>query len=735
MPLIKETYPIQGIHCAACKTLLENTVEKLKGVKKVTVNFATEKMTVLYDNSVTSINEIKNAISSLGTYKLVDSENGLVLSDPASENKIRDQSYLALKKKVLLIGLATIPFWIMMFWMTITTPLLGWKIQKIPNLIQFLLATPILFIGGKDILISALKALKSKTTNMDILVSLGTITAWTYSTAVTFTNAQKDVYFEASVFIIFFIMLGKLLEKRAKSQAASAISSLLKLQAKEARVIRGNREIMIPLDKVSVGDLIKVKPGEKVPVDGIITSGETSIDESMITGESMPVTKVVKDNVIGATINRSGSFVFKTTKVGKDTMLSQIVKLVEEAQTTQAPIQKLADRVSGIFVPIVILISVLSFTVWIIFGTLPMAIYVATTVLIIACPCALGLATPTAVMVGTGKAAGSGILIKNAEALEHVHKINTVVFDKTGTLTEGKPKVITTTIIPKYQKLVYLLEKQSHHPLAEAITNHFKKGYKETKMKVASFKDLPGRGIKGKIGTNLVAIGNSALMKKVKTNIPKDAIKTASELQRKGQTISYLSINREYAGLLGITDPLKKDAINAIKKLHDMNIQTIMMTGDDKKTASSVAGKLGINKVLSEVLPKDKLKEIKNLQKQGKIIAMVGDGINDAPALTQANIGIAIGTGTDVAIHSGDIILVKGSPEKVIESINISLNTLKVIKQNLFWAFGYNLISIPIAAGVLYPLFGILLSPIIASIAMALSSISVVGNSLKLKYS
>lgn len=735
MPLTKETYPIQGIHCAACKTLLEDTVGKIKGVKKVTVNFATEKMTISFDKEIVSLAQIKNSIASLGTYKLIDTKDGVVLSDPKNVLELKDQSYINLKNKVMLMGLATTPFWFMMFWMIIAVPFFGWTMFPFSNLVQFLIATPVLFIGGKDVFLSAINALKSKTTNMDTLVALGTTTAWVYSTIVTIFNLQKEVYFEASVFIIFFIMLGRLLEKRAKNQAANAISSLLKLQAKEARVVKNGQEIMIPIAQVKVGDHIKVKPGEKIPVDGIVVSGETSIDESMISGESIPVTKKVKENVIGATINGSGSITFKATKVGKDTMLSQIIKLVEEAQTTQAPIQKLADKVASVFVPIVITIAVASFITWVIFGTLPLAIYIATTVLIIACPCALGLATPTAVMVGTGKAAKSGILIKNAEALEHVQKVDTIVFDKTGTLTEGKPEVVTTTIPEKFHELVYLLENESHHPLAEAIVSHFKNTSSISRKKVTSFKDLSGRGIKGKVGSKEVVIGNQDLMQKMNISISKTTLDNASKLQLKGQTISFVSIDGKFGGLIGITDPIKKDAKRAIESLKNANIETIMITGDNEKTAKSVAKQIGIDKVLAEVLPKDKLLEVKKLQKQGKIIAMVGDGINDAPALAQSDVGIAMGTGTDVAIHSGDIVLVKGSPKKVVEAIKVSLDTLRIIKQNLFWAFGYNIISIPIAAGIIYPFFGILLSPIIASIAMALSSVSVVGNSLRLKYS
>lgn len=737
MPIVKETYPIQGIHCAACKTLLENIVGKLKGVETVTVNFASEKMTVTHDDSKVTLKDLQKAVSSAGTYKLVLTDGGAALVDPARAQKLKDQDYLNLRRKVLLIGVSSIPFWGMMFWMIIGIPLLGWGMFPLNRYWQFLIATPILFVGGKDIFVSAINALKVRATNMDTLVAMGTLTAWIYSTAVTLLNLSQEVYFEAAVFIVFFIMLGRLLERRAKGQAAAAISALIQLQAKEARVIKGDQEIMISLDQIRIGDLIKVKPGEKIPVDGVIISGNSAVDESMITGESVPVTKIMGGNVIGATINGSGSFIFRVTKIGGETMLAQIIKLVEEAQTTQAPIQKLADKVAGVFVPIVIFIALMSFGVWLSFGSLPMAIYVATSVLIIACPCALGLATPTAVMVGTGKAAGAGILIKNAEALEHVHKINAIVFDKTGTLTEGRPQVVTSTVADKYRPLVYALERESHHPLADAVVR-FYENHRKAKQKVSDFRDLSGRGIKGKVGKYFVAIGNLSLMSKLKVEVSEKVSKEVLKLQSQAQTVSLVAVDGTCVGLLGIVDPIKSDSRQAVLALQKMGIETIMITGDNQKTARAVAKKLGINHVLAEVLPKDKLAEIKRLQNirgERKIVAMVGDGINDAPSLVQADIGIAMGTGTDVAIHSGDIVLVKGSPQKAVEAIRVSQDTLRIIKQNLFWAFGYNIVSIPIATGILYPFLGILLSPIIASAAMAMSSVSVVGNSLRLKYS
>lgn len=729
---MKKTFPVLGIHCAACKSLLEGTVSEIKGVNNVLVNFATEKMTVDYDNNLVSIDDLKKSVTKVGSYQLIDEDN---------EKELRSEHFTKLKNKVIVIGIGTFPFLVLMILMLFGKLMLDIKIIQIA---QFLLATPILFIGGKEIFISAFNALKSKTSNMDTLISLGTFTAWFYSTLLTFfphlfssIKGATDVYFEAAVFIIFFIMLGRLLEARAKGQASMAIASLIKLQAKDARVIRNNKEYMIPIDQVKIGDFIKVKPGEKIPIDGQILTGISSIDESMITGESIPIDKKVGDMVIGATLNISGSFTFKVLKVGDKTMLSQIIKLVEEAQQSQAPIQKLADKVASMFVMIVIIIAIISFIIWLVFSTLPMAIYIATTVLIIACPCALGLATPTAIMVGTGMAAKKGILIKDAQALETAQSIDTIVFDKTGTLTIGKPKVVTYSLDNKKDsEYVYLAEKESHHPLSSAIVTFLKEKYGFTDRPVKEFKDLQGRGIIAKIDNSEIAIGNRLLMKELKLKIPTDLNDQANSSETKAQSVSYISINKKVVGLIGISDVIKEDAKNSITKLHQMGIKSIMLTGDNEKTANNVAKQLGIDDVRANVLPKDKLeivKKLQNLDSKRRAVAMVGDGINDGPALIQSDIGIAMGTGTDVAIQSGDIVLVKGSLEKVVDAIFISKKTFKIIKQNLGWAFGYNILGIPIAAGILYPFFGILLSPIIASAAMALSSVSVVGNSLRIR--
>lgn len=782
------------MHCASCKALIENVVGDLDGVFSVSVNYATEKMTVKFDEKKVDITALKKSVASAGSYELVDNSFGkTVLASPPEVHKIESnkhedhemtldeeihaQRYKNLKHTVFWIGIGTIPFVLIMIWMTIGVAS-GWTMPdmifgsltlntfdleiSLFYLLQFLIATPILFIGGKEIFQSAISAFKIKTTNMDTLIAMGTGTAWIYSSFVTFFTQifsevaeGTDVYFEASVFIIFFVMLGRLLEMRAKGQASSAIKALLHLQAKDAIVVRDGIEIVVPIDEVQVGDIIIVKPGQKLPVDGIITQGSTSIDESMVTGESLPVEKQEGDTVIGATINTSGSFRYKTTKIGADTLLSQIITMVEEAQATEAPIQKLADKVASIFVPLVLTIAILAWIFWYFiasyFGIIPdatalqFAIYIMITILIIACPCALGLATPTAVMVGTGKAASKGILIKDAKALEIVHTLDVIVFDKTGTLTKGKPEVQTLEITdPKYLVFLSSIEKESHHPLADAVVRYIKSTRFQVKpgMTVDKFIDISGKGVKAIINRKKIYVGTQRLMNEKKLTIPEAYLSLAKDLQKKAQTVSFFAIDTSVIGVIGIADSLKPDAKEAVKKLKNMKIRTIMLTGDNKKTAEAIGISLGIDEVMAEVLPGEKAEKIRDLQKLGlntirnsrQVVAMVGDGINDAPAIATADIGIAMGTGTDVAIATGDIVLVKGTLDKVVESIEISRSTLTIIKQNLFWAFGYNIIGIPIAAGILYPFFGILLSPIIASAAMAISSISVVGNSLRLRY-
>lgn len=787
----KQIYPIIGMHCASCKMLIEKMVGKVDGVESVNVNYASEKMTVEFDTSKTGIKEIKQAVGKAGSYKLIDnSEGNTVLASPPEAQKmqsgnnrnqddgqhdhaamLKKEEYKKLVKKVKVIGIAALPFLGIMIWMILKTfgvisgghaPFGFINIEQFEYrinlffLIQFILATPILFWGGSQFYSSTWSALKARAANMDTLIVLGTTTAWVFSTVVTFApqlfgQIEVDVFFEAAVFIIFFILLGRLLEARAKGQANDAIKKLLALQAKEATVLRDGEEKKIPISEVVEGDIIVVRPGERVPVDGKITKGTSTIDESMVTGESLPVTKSDGAEVIGSTINKTSTFQFEAQKVGSETMLSQIIKMVEEAQGTTAPIQKLADKISSIFVPIVIFIAILAFIFWILIApslgiietdtnVLQLATYIATTILIIACPCALGLATPTAVMVGTGKAAGKGILIKDAEALELAHKIDTIVFDKTGTLTKGLPEVTDFESLDGSDKkeiyaFAYAIENLSEHPLSNAIASYSESKKADNNLDVKDFETVEGRGVTGDIGGKTVLLGNRRLMDENSISLDKNLSGKADRLILEGKTTIYMSINGKHVAVFALADTIKEESKQAVDELHALRIKVVMLTGDNQKTAEAIASQLGIDEVIAEVLPGEKAAKIKALQKEegDRIVAMVGDGINDAPALAQANIGIAMGTGTDVAIEAGDIVLVKGTLDKVIETIKLSKMTLGVIKQNLFWAFGYNVISIPVAAGLLYLPFSLLLSPIIASAAMAFSSISVVMNSVRLK--
>lgn len=793
------------MHCASCKNLIEMMVGKVDGVEEVNVNYASEKMTVNFDETKTSLQEIKKAVASAGSYQLISDEDGdTVLASPPEAKKMgaskhdheqmphseetADQGHGAhdhaamlkkaefekLRKKVIFTGIAAIPFFgIMLRMILIIFGVIEGNMMPLGNLVieqlgvewnlffvlQFILATPVLFWGGKQFFTSAWSALKVKASNMDTLIALGTFTAWAFSTIVTFApgvfgSLEVDVFFEAAVFIVFFILLGRFLEARSKGQANEAIKKLLELGAKEAAVIRNGKEVKIPVDQVKVGDILVVRPGEKVPVDGVIKEGESTLDESMVTGESIPVTKGKGERVVGATINKTSTFKFEAKSVGSETMLAQIVQMVEEAQGTTAPIQKLADRVSSVFVPVVILIAIAAFVFWYFFAgetglaildhhvnLLQFAIYVATTVLIIACPCALGLATPTALVVGTGRAATKGILIKDAESLERAHKLDVIVFDKTGTLTKGKPEV--TDFLTRDKKsqakimqLALAVEDLSEHPLSNAIVEFIQnKDSKAKSQKVTGFKAVEGKGVSGKVGQTEVILGNQRLMDESGIKLDKELASQASDLINQGKTTIYMAVGGKHEAVFSLADTVKDESKTAVAALHELGIKVIMLTGDNQKTAEAIANQLDIDEVIAEVLPEDKAAKIKQLQsqEQGKVVAMVGDGINDAPALAQADIGIAMGTGTDVAIESGDIVLVKGTLDKVIEAIKLSRFTLGVIKQNLFWAFGYNVIAIPIAAGVLYPFFGILLSPIIASAAMAFSSFSVVINSVRLK--
>jgi Cu+-exporting ATPase len=604
----------------------------------------------------------------------------------------------------------------------------------------FLFATPVQFGAGWRYYKGTFDALKVGTANMDTLIAMGTSAAWGYSSIITFFPdifEETEVFFDTAAAIITLVLVGKLLEDLAKGRASEALIKLMDLQPKMAHVIRGEEETEIPVELVEVDDIVIVRPGEKIPVDGVVIEGHSSIDESMITGESIPVEKKPGDNVIGATINKVGLLKFKATKVGSDTTLSKIIDLVEEAQLSKAPMQRLADYISARFVPSVILIALFSFSIWYFIGnesfTFSLAILIA--VLIIACPCALGIATPTAIMVGTGKGAENGILIKGGEYLERTYKVQTIVFDKTGTLTKGEPSVTDVVSLglseEEVLKLAYMAEKGSEHPLGESIV----KGAKEKGLDIPdaeSFEAIPGQGVKAVYDGEEILLGNRKLMEN--SSIPyKEIEEKIQDLEKDGKTVMILVENKKIKGLIAVADTLKENSKDAVKKLQEMGIEVIMLTGDNRRTADAIAKKLGITKVLSEVLPHDKANVIKKLQDEGKIVGMVGDGINDAPALAQADVGIAIGSGTDVAVETGDIVLIKDDLRDVVAAIQLSKQTVRKFKQNLFWAFFYNTALIPIAAGILYPLLGILLDPIYAAAAMSSSSVTVVTNSLLLK--
>ena len=806
---MKKTFDVIGVHCASCKSLIERNVNKLDGINMVNVNFAAAKMMVDYDEKVVDLEEIAKAVASAGTYKLVKNEDEVVLASPGEINKsphmkeiskpshgesghnhaemLRADEYKLLKKKTILVGLANIPFLFVMINMILNNSdemmsYLG--MIKLENfemslnldwVLQFLLASFILFWGGSQFFKSAWTALKNKTANMDTLIALGTFVAWLFSAVVTFlpqifTDIEAEPFYEAVGFIIFFVLLGRLLEAKAKGRANQAVKKLMEIQAKDASVVRDGVEAKVPINEVVIEDIVVVRPGEKIPVDGVITKGSSTIDESMVTGESMPAEKSVGQNVIGSTINKSSTFQFSAEKVGKDTLLSQIIKLVEDAQMSSAPIQKLADKISAVFVPVIVVISIVVSMFWLFIApqlgivgdisSVQLAIYIFATILIIACPCALGLATPIAVMVATGKAATKGILIKDAEAFELASKVDTIVFDKTGTLTKGEVEVVETVLVENFKSknnlldsmrmdewnedtLVTLsasLENNSEHPLSEAIVKFANdKKLDFAKIEIDSFENHEGKGVSGIMKGKEIVIGNEKLMDKFKINIKQgfnsDLQDRLEKYRNEGKTIVSVAYGNEVIGYFALADALKPEAKQLISQILKREIRVVMLSGDNEQTAKAIADSLGIDDVIANVLPHEKSEVIERLKSEedGKIIAMVGDGINDAPALTLADVGISMGTGTDIAIESGDIVIVGGKIEKVLEVLEISSKTLKIIKENLIWAFGYNIIAIPIAGGLLYPFMGLLLSPVIASVAMAFSSISVVLNSLRLR--
>ncbi|NLC69158.1 MAG: copper-translocating P-type ATPase [Clostridiaceae bacterium] len=740
----KETLEITGMSCAACAARIEKRLGRIDGVQKVAVNLATGKATVEYDSARVAATDMVKAVEALGYGARVAGETAGAAGEREKE---RAKEIKRLRAEFILSAVLSFPLLLAMILAlaNVDLPILHFLHNEY---FQLVIATPVQFIIGSRFYRNAFRALKARSANMDVLIAMGTSAAYLFSIyngflvpagqgpgavmeeAIAKEVMMKELYFEASAIIITLVLLGKYLEAIAKGRTSEAIKKLMGLQAKTARVIRDGTEADILIEEVVVGDIIVVRPGEKVPVDGKILEGHSSIDESMLTGESLPVEKQAGDNVTGGTINRFGTFKFEATRVGKDTVLSQIIKMVEDAQGSKAPIQKFADRVAGVFVPSVMGIAAVTFLSWyLLTGDYTAGIISAVSVLVIACPCALGLATPTAIMVGTGKGAENGILIKSGEHLEMACRINAMVLDKTGTITKGRPEVtdiLTLGDMPGNEilRLAAIAEKKSEHPLGEAI-------YEKGKTELGSIPDpvrfeaIPGRGIAAVTGQDEIYIGTRKLMmeKGIDTGMIGESI---VRFEEEGKTAMLMAVNGKIEAIIAVADTLRENSKEAVKELKEMGVEVYMITGDNRKTAVAIAKQAGIENVLAEVLPGNKAEEVEKLKKQGKIVAMAGDGINDAPALAMADIGIAIGTGTDVAIETADITLIRGDLAAIPAAIRLSKKTMRKIKQNLFWAFIYNVIGIPFAA------LG-MLNPIIAGAAMAFSSVSVVSNSLSLK--
>ena len=725
----KKEFAITGMTCAACSTRIEKGLNKLEGVSLANVNLALESATVEYNPSQISASNIIERVEKLG-YGAVSKENEKEAVD------YREQAIQNQKKKFIFSAILSLPLlWTMFGHFSFTSFLYVPEFLMNPW-VQMLLATPVQFIIGKQFYVSAYKALRNKSANMDVLVVMGTSAAYFYSVYQAILTIgdhhMANLYFETSAVLITLILLGKLFEAKAKGRSSEAIKKLMGLQAKTALVIRQQQEVEIPLEEVVTGDIIIVKPGEKIPVDGEVLEGATAVDESMLTGESLPVDKAVGDLLYGSTINKNGFLRMKATKIGRDTALAQIIKVVEDAQGSKAPIQRLADKISGVFVPIVIGIAVITFFVWFLLvepGEFAPALEALIAVLVIACPCALGLATPTSIMAGSGRSAELGILFKGGEHLESTHHIDTVVVDKTGTVTNGKPELTDIQVAnglreETFLSLIGTAEKQSEHPLAQAIVEGIQK-QNIPLSNVQAFEAIPGYGVKAIVEDKEILVGTRNLMNQFNIDIS-SVVSDMEQFESEGKTAMLASIDGQYAGLVAVADTIKETSKKAVKRLKEMNIEVIMMTGDNERTAKAIGEQVGIDHVIAEVLPEGKAIEVSKLQSAGKKVAMVGDGINDAPALAVADIGMAIGTGTDVAMEAADITLIRGDLNSIADAIIMSRKTMRNIKQNLFWAFAYNVLGIPIAA------MG-LLAPWVAGAAMAFSSVSVVLNALRLQ--
>ena len=732
------TLPVRGMHCAACVGKVERALTSVPGVDEATVNLATEKATVTFDSTRTDVTRLQDAVARAG-YELVEPREAAGQT-PDREQSAREETQRRARSKFVVGAILSVPI-------VIGSMVEGflWAPAWLRNpWLLWALATPVQFWVGFEFHAGFLRDLRHRTASMSTLVSIGTNAAYFFSLAVTlwphvFMPAGGMTYYETGAVVITLVVLGRWLEARARGRTSEAIRRLVSLAPRTARVVREGRELDVPTTEVGVGDLVRIRPGERIPVDGVVLEGASTIDESMLTGESLPVEKTAESRVVAGSVNQTGALLFRATHVGSETTLARIVRLVEDAQASRAPIQRLADRVAAVFVPIVLVVAGATCLAWLAFGPeprLPMALTTAVAVLVIACPCAMGLATPTAIMVGTGKGAEHGVLIKSATALEVLHRVDTIVFDKTGTLTVGRPEVTDIVTVPGVGEDDALAvaagaEQASEHPLGEAIVRLAKERGLAL-LPVGEFTAVPGQGIDAMAPDGRILLGNETMMNERGIDVSLLADR-AIALQAQGKTVVVLAFAGRLLALIAVADVLKPDAAATIRRLREMGLAVAMLSGDNRRTAEAIAREAGIERVLAEVLPADKAGEIKRLQEGGHRVAMVGDGISDAPALTQADVGIVMGSGTDVAIEAADVTLMRSDVAGVVVALELSRRTIQIVKQNLGWAFGYNILLIPVAAGVLYPLAGVLLSPILAGAAMAFSSVSVVTNSLRLK--
>lgn len=759
--MINKTFKIKGMHCASCAGIIERTFKKTEGVSSAEVNYGTEATKISYDETKISPEDLSKKIEHLGYSLLIHTAEDMHMSadehaahtgiNQSQNEKLKELSDMK-NKLISAIPLAIISIFLMV-WDVLSlyniVPMMSSTVKIFFNHLLPLMATYTLFVVGKPYLQGFYRFLRYGKANMDTLIGLGTTAAYLYSFAIfAFTDLLRpylnveSTYFDVTIVVITFITLGKFLEARSKIKTGDAIASLLNLSAKTALVVKDGKEVEIPVGEVVHGDSIIVKPGAKIPVDGEITEGSSYIDESMVTGEPMPSQKKIGDSVVAGTINTNGSFTFQATKVGSETLLAQIIKMVEEAQGSRAPIQALADKISAVFVPIVLVLAFVALGAWLALGIGPLGFAKALSfglvsfvgILVIACPCALGLATPTAIIVGVGKGAKEGILIKDAATLEKLHKVDTVIVDKTGTITKGKPTLVDIKNFSKFSEREFIsiiasLESKSEHPIAGAIINYVN-DKNITIQTISDFIGIEGKGVKGVVNNTEYFVGNTKLIQDLKLSFDTSLIE---QYTAEGKTPVILATKSEVLGFVMVADELKEESKQAVTDLHKLGIKVVMLTGDDEKAAKYIASLVGIDDVVAHVLPKDKLEKIKSLQSEGRVVAMAGDGVNDAPALAQADVGIAMGTGTDVAIESAGITLLHGDISKLVKAIKLSKMTMRGIKQNLFWAFFYNIIGIPLASGLFYPIFGWLLNPVFAGFAMAMSSVSVVSNSLRIK--